>query len=225
MASCDEETENLVQNVYANEKDPDTKADEQHQQQPQSVVDGVPLHPPPAASPPAATRASWSTGLFSCLGNNDDFCSSDLEVCVLGSCAPCLLFGSNMERLYPESGSTFLNHSLSYTGLLFLGNVIFGCNALAPCFSYVGRSEMRRQFQLMGTGEGLARSCGCSGSFLESEHRECIDSVGDLATHYLCHPCALCQEGREIRRRRPHPGLFRPFLAMYAPPEQQIMEP
>jgi hypothetical protein len=29
----------------------------------------------------AIPRESWSSGILSCLGRNDEFCSSDLEVC------------------------------------------------------------------------------------------------------------------------------------------------
>ena len=32
----------------------------------------------PVAAPP---WESWDTGVLSCLGRNDDFCSSDIEVC------------------------------------------------------------------------------------------------------------------------------------------------
>lgn len=48
----------------------------------QWAADGVPV----AAIPGSAVgepllRDQWDSGLFSCLGHNDEFCSSDLEVC------------------------------------------------------------------------------------------------------------------------------------------------
>jgi hypothetical protein len=44
-------------------------------------ADGVPVvMGEPVAAPP---RETWDTGLLSCLGRNDQFCSSDVEVCKL----------------------------------------------------------------------------------------------------------------------------------------------
>lgn len=215
MAASDEQT-SLLHNIYANETDPDAKSPAQELE---SVVEGVPLHPPAA---PPAERAAWSTGLFACFGCNDEFFSSDLEVCVLGSFAPCLLYATNVERLHPSNDSSFANHCLAYTGLLCLGKFIFGWNALAPCLSFSSRSEMRSQYNIMGTGEWFSRSCGCCTSCVEGEHSEGCESGCDFATHYLCHQCALCQEGREIRRRMPHPGFFRAYTSMNAPTEQAM---
>lgn len=45
----------------------------------------------------------------------------------------------------------------------------------------------------------------------------------DFATHVCCHPCALCQEGREIRRRVPHPGFGVQPVAVMIPPGDQTM--
>lgn len=75
-----------------------------------------------------------------------------------------------------------------------------------------------------GSCEALNRSCGCCGSFLEDEvQREQCESVCDLATHVFCHVCALCQEGRELRRRAPHPGFNAQPVLVMIPPEEQNM--
>ena len=79
---------------------------------------------------------------------------------VLGSCAPCLLYASNVERLYPTTENTFTNHFLAYSGLLCLGNLFFGFNALSPCFSYANRTEIRQRFNLMVS---IPRVCGEGG--------------------------------------------------------------
>lgn len=75
-----------------------------------------------------------------------------------------------------------------------------------------------------GNCEALHRSCGCCGSFSEDEvQREQCESACDFATHVFCHPCALCQEGRELRRRLPHPGFnAQPVLVMIPPGEQNM---
>jgi len=220
------EEQEVLLKTYANEKEPDTKnapaQEEEAEKREALVAEGVPLHSPPAGL--AASPSPWSTGLFACLGSNDEFWSSDLEVCALGLCAPCLLYASNVERLYPTTENTFTNHFLSYSGLFCLGNCVVGWNALAPCFSCFFRTDMRKKYNLMGTSECFAKSCGCGTCFAESSNRDGIEVVGDIATHYLCHACALCQEGREIRRRMPHPGFIRSYTPMNAP-TQQVMSP
>ncbi|XP_042048810.1 cell number regulator 8-like [Salvia splendens] len=181
------------------------------------TTDGLPV------SESMMERTHWDSGLFSCLGRNDQFCSSDLEVCILGSVAPCVLYGSNVERL-GSSPATFANHCLPYTGLYLMGNTIFGWNCLAPWFSYSIRTAICGKFNLEGSSEALARSRGCCGSLVEDEvRREQCETACDFATHVFCHPCALCQEGREIRRRLPHPGFnAQPVLVMIPPGEQTI---
>lgn len=66
---------------------------------------------------------------------------------ILGSVAPCVLYGSNVERLGSSPG-TFTNHCLPYSFLYMLGKSLFGGNCLAPWFSYPTRSAIRRKFNL-----------------------------------------------------------------------------
>ncbi|KAK9079297.1 hypothetical protein SSX86_000968 [Deinandra increscens subsp. villosa] len=169
-------------------------------------------------------RAQWNSGLFACLGHNDEFCSSDLEVCLLGSVAPCVVYGSNVERLGSTPG-TFANHCLPYTGLYLIGNSLFGWNCMAPWFSYPTRTAMRRRFNLQGNWEAMSKSCGgcCD---MEEDQLEEAEVACDFATHVCCHPCALCQEGREVRRRVPHPGFGAQTMAvMIAPGDQTMARP
>ncbi|KAJ6968540.1 hypothetical protein NC653_036504 [Populus alba x Populus x berolinensis] len=152
---------------------------------------------------------------------------------LLGSIAPCVLYGSNAERLGSTPG-TFATHCLSYSGLYLIGSSFFGGNCIAPCFSYPSRTAIRRKFNLeasyfpktcsRGSCEALNRSCGCCGSFVEDDlQREQCESACDFATHFFCHTCALCQEGREIRRRVLHPGFnAQPVLVMIPPGEQSM---
>ncbi|KAJ4704857.1 cell number regulator 8-like [Melia azedarach] len=186
------------------------------------TADGLPLSHGSVMGEPMG-RTQWDSSLFACLGRNDEFCSSDLEVCLLGSMAPCVLYGSNVERLASAPG-TFANHCLPYSGLYLIGNAFFGWNCLAPWFSYPSRTAIRRKFNLEGSFEALNRSCGCCGSCVEDElQREQCESSCDFATHVFCHLCALCQEGRELRRRLPHPGFnAQPVLVMIPPGEQTM---
>lgn len=186
------------------------------------TADGLPLAPGSVVGEPMR-RTPWNSSILACLGRNDDFCGSDLEVCLLGSVAPCLLYGSNAERLESSPGN-FASHCLSYTGLYLLGSSVFGGNCLAPLLSYGNRTAIRRRFNLEGSCEALHRSCGCCGCFLEDEEqREQCETACDFATHFFCHTCALCQEGREVRRRLPHPGFnAQPILVMIPPGEQSM---
>lgn len=167
-------------------------------------------------------RAQWDTGLFACLGRSDEFCSSDLEVCLLGSVAPCVVYGSNVERLESATPGTFANHCLPYTGLYLIGNSFFGWNCMAPWFSYPTRTAIRRKFNLEGNWESISKSCGgcCE---MDAEQLEQAEIACDLGTHVCCHPCALCQEGREVRRRLPHPGFGTQPLLVMIPPADQTM--
>ncbi|KAG8374251.1 hypothetical protein BUALT_Bualt11G0111900 [Buddleja alternifolia] len=191
--------------------------------------------PPPAAVPIGWTadglpvgdsmmrRSRWESGVLSCIGRNDEFYSSDLEVCLLGSMVPCVLHGSNIERLGSAPG-TFANHCLPYTALYVMGNLFFGWNCLAPWFSYPTRTTIRRKFNLEGSCEALARSHGCCGSLMEDEDQlEQCESACDFATHIFCHACALCQEAREVRRRLPHPGFTAQPVLLMIPPRGQTM--
>ncbi|KAK6140201.1 hypothetical protein DH2020_025999 [Rehmannia glutinosa] len=181
------------------------------------TADGLPV------GEPMTERSQWDSSIFSCLGRNDEFCSSDLEVCLLGSVAPCVLYGTNVERLGSNPG-TFANHCLPYTGFYLIGNTFFGWNCLAPWFSYPVRTAIRRKFNLEGSCEALTRSCPCMGSFVEDEvQREQCETACDFGTHVFCHACALCQEGREVRRRLPHPGFnAQPVLVMIPPGGQSM---
>lgn len=184
------------------------------------TADGLPLS---VMGQPIMGRAQWTSGLCSCLGRNDEFCSSDLEVCLLGTVAPCVLYGSNVERLGSAPG-TFANHCMTYTALYLLGHSFFGWNCLAPWFSYTSRTAVRRRFNLEGNCEALAGQYGCCGNCVEDEtQREQCETACDFASHIFCHRCSLCQEGREIRRRLPHPGFnAQPALFMIPPSEQAM---
>ncbi|VFR01428.1 unnamed protein product [Cuscuta campestris] len=187
------------------------------------TAEGVPVGHGVMDGEPEARRAEWDSGLCACLGRNDELCSSDLEVCLLGSVAPCVLYGSNVERIGSPPAS-FSNHCLPYAGLYVIGSLCFGWNCLAPFFAYHTRTAIRRKFNLEGSCEGLARSFGWSDVWAQDEmkHERC-ESACDLVTHVFCHVCALCQEAREVRRRLPHPGFnAQPILVMLPPVEQTM---
>ncbi|XP_077214957.1 cell number regulator 8-like [Tasmannia lanceolata] len=186
------------------------------------TADGLPLGQGSVIGEPIA-RSQWNSSIFACLGRNDEFCSSDLEVCLLGSFAPCMLYSSNVERLGSSPG-TFADHCWPYTALYLLGNSLFGWNCMAPWFSYPSRTAIRHRFNLEGSCEAFSRSCGCCGSVVEDDvQRELVESACDVTTHWFCHTCSLCQEGRELRRRLPHPGFNGRSVLVMIPPVEQSM--
>lgn len=85
--------------------------------------------------------------MFVCSGAFLPYCWSNIFVGILGSVAPCVLYGSNVERLGSSPG-TFTNHCLPYSCLYMLGEILFGGNCVAPWFSYPTRSAIRRRFNL-----------------------------------------------------------------------------
>jgi len=210
-----------IKKLYQGEMEPETK-EAQSQEGEEETSTGLPVGPGPASTDIGVPvpRTPWSTGLFQCFGTGDEHFSSDLEVCVLGFAAPCVLYGSNMERLFPNHG-LFAGHCLHYSCLYFLGSLLFNANNIAPWMSGRSRVALRHKYNL----EGYGQYCfGCSGTPGE-ESRERCDSCCDLAIHglFCLHPFALAQEGRELRRRTLHPA-FQPYVVVtMAPPVEQNM--
>lgn len=231
-AMANEEETPMLQNeeqFYTGEKAPESKHAEEKTEVKTEVkaseaVCGYPVGPDGVVvgEPVPMPRQPWSTPVLGCLGNNDEFCLSDMQVCMMGSCAPCVLYASNMELLNPGHDS-FISHCMAYTSLYAMGQFLFGAS-IAPCFSFPSRIALRQVHNLEGHGENFVKAVGCCSGSIQSElEREHWDSFCDFALHICCHRCALCQEGREIRRRTAHTGQ-RPHYYTMAAPSQQTME-
>lgn len=74
-------------------------------------------------------------------------CSIMTWVGLLGCVAPCVLYGSNAERLGNATG-TFATQCLSYAGLYLIGKAFCRVNCIAPMFSFPSRTAIRRKFNL-----------------------------------------------------------------------------
>lgn len=85
----------------------------------------------------------------------------DIFLGLLGSVAPCVLYGTNAERLSSSSGSTFASHCLTYSGLYLIGNAFFGWNCLAPFFAARNRTAMRHKFNLQASYISFLCVCVC----------------------------------------------------------------
>eukprot|EP00245_Coleochaete_scutata_P000392 TRINITY_DN10501_c0_g1_i1.p2 TRINITY_DN10501_c0_g1~~TRINITY_DN10501_c0_g1_i1.p2 ORF type:complete len:164 (-),score=10.69 TRINITY_DN10501_c0_g1_i1:888-1379(-) len=133
------------------------------------------------ASPPGRGPQQFSTGLYDCC--------DDPGACCFGLLCPCVMFGQNVERLTGRAcvGPCLL-HCILGGGLAavlalvpFIGPAAYWINCVS-CYACGHRSDLRDKYDL------LAEPCG------------------DCVVHFCCHPCAICQEYRELKVRPPLTG-------------------
>ncbi|CAI5985562.1 unnamed protein product [Closterium sp. NIES-64] len=118
----------------------------------------------------------------------------------LGCFCPCVLFGQNVQRLHgrqcfgPCVMHCLLGGCIVLAAYSTLGPAAFWCTPIS-CYACNYRSELRAKYHLKA------------------------EPAGDCPTHFLCHPCALCQEHRELQSRPKPSGLdFYEFPVSAAPP-------
>ncbi|XVF76481.1 hypothetical protein PTKIN_Ptkin13bG0269700 [Pterospermum kingtungense] len=162
-------------------------------------------------------RSQWNSSLFACLGRNDEFCSSDIEVCLIGSVAPCVLYGSNLEIL---GSRTFATPCLAYLGLCLIGNYYFGWNCYAAGFACPIRTAIRRKFNLEASKSHLS---SCVTFLSRATVRHLIGHVADAVEAAWKMRSIVNGEGRELRRKLPHPGFNGPPVPAMIPPGEQTM--
>ncbi|GAQ84589.1 hypothetical protein KFL_001960060 [Klebsormidium nitens] len=128
-----------------------------------------------------AEPQEWSTGLFDCC--------LDVPTCLLGALCPCVLYGQT-HRLV--TGRSCMTSALAQFFAVLGGALLGGCFlchwGYAPCAAAPLRSVIRGKYGLAATGPFELAS--------EAEGR-----LADCFVHYWCHPCALCQEYREVKFR------------------------
>lgn len=198
--------------LYKDEREPETK---EQVAAATNVVEGIPYQRPVTlSSADLVPREHWRTGLFNCCYTSPDLVESDCNVFMLGWFAPCVLYGSTRERLNPKE---FNRACCLYNGLYFLSVLVVQGNCLAPLMSCTTRTAIRHRFNL----EGNVPKEGCC-CITSPEKRERLELCADCCLHFWCHPCALCQEAREVRRRCPYPA---PVVApnFTVPPQVQVM--
>ncbi|XP_017407871.1 protein PLANT CADMIUM RESISTANCE 10 isoform X2 [Vigna angularis] len=141
------------------------------------------------------------------IGERSFRCEEELVGCI-GCLCPCFLFGKNAEIL---GSGTFLGSCVTHfilwsvvntaccllTDGLFLG--LPGC--LVSCYACGYRKALRSKYNLPEA------------------------PCGDFVTHFCCHPCAICQEYREICERSGDSQSTNLKLAVVTAPPIQTMQP
>ncbi|KAH1223227.1 Protein PLANT CADMIUM RESISTANCE 10 [Glycine max] len=166
-------------------------------------------------------QAQWSSGICACC--------DDMQSCI-GCLCPCFLFGKNADFLGSGTflGSCvthFILWSVVNTACCLLTDGLFwglpGCLVscyacgyrkalrskynlpvmlLQLCFALTLYSKVKEQFLDYEEGRFLLK-CFWYCETLLNEHSPKEAPCGDFVTHFCCHPCAICQEYREIRER------------------------
>lgn len=139
--------------------------------------------------------SDWSSSIFGCF--------SDMPICCKGLWCPCDLYGHNLENTGNDSSKAgCLTHCLlgSWYGCplhFILGPLAywFTCD---PCLGARHRRLLRFKYGL--------------------KEKPC----GDCCTHCWCHPCALCQEARQLKYGPPPGSVGLPVST--APPGGMIVD-
>lgn len=142
---------------------------------------------------PTTRSAEWSSGICACF--------DDMPSCCVGVFCPCFLFGKNAESLGSGTlAGSCMTHFILWgvvNGLCCLlteGALLGIPGTVVACYACGYRKALRAKYNL--------------------QEAPC----GDLTTHIFCHPCAICQEYREIRERGGSSGSSLQLPAVSAPP-------
>ena len=121
----------------------------------------------------------------------------DYDILMYGiACHPCL-FGENSAHVIEHPSC--ISHTMAYLGLMFSSNWlgIYISECISPGSQIIAF-----------TSSSLCSSCmiGTYGGEMRTKlrHRYGIDGDKnqDFLVHFLCSPCATCQEAQEIRLRK-----------------------
>ncbi|GLT59561.1 hypothetical protein SLA2020_323730 [Shorea laevis] len=154
----------------------------------------LPFPAHPASPQDGAVQSQWSSGICACC--------DDMQSCCIGLFCPCFLFGKNAEFLGSGTliGSCMTHFILwgfinSLCCILTEGFLLGLPGCFVACYACGYRKALRAKYNL--------------------QEAPC----GDFATHFFCHPCAICQEYREIRERA---GDTNNLAVVTAPPVQTM---
>ncbi|CAI5463676.1 unnamed protein product [Closterium sp. Yama58-4] len=152
----------------------------------------------------------WSTGIFACF--------KDQRSCIQGLFCPCVLFGKNVEALRDDIpwSAACACHVLCIEGGVALGSALLCCPAyitVDPQTLFLLGETLFFCWWMCGIYTGLFRQ------ELQKKYHLKNAPCDPCCVHCILHPCALCQEHREMVIRLP---VLDEGVSLNPPPQQEM---
>ncbi|CAI5505482.1 unnamed protein product [Closterium sp. Naga37s-1] len=152
----------------------------------------------------------WSTGIFACF--------KDQRSCIQGLFCPCVLFGKNVEAIRDDIpwSAACACHVLCIEGGVALGTALLCCPAyitLDPQTLFLLGETLFFSWWMCGIYTGLFRQ------ELQKKYHLKNAPCDPCCVHCILHPCALCQEHREMVIRLP---ALDEGVSLNPPPQQEM---
>lgn len=103
-------------------------------------------------------------------------CFADCGICCKTLWCPCLTYQEIRDAMYGGHSPDGNLSALLYVLVCLLTGFEF-------IFGFLNRADMRKKY-------GLETQCFC-----------CRGACAECCLHFCCHPCAMCQEAREMKNR------------------------
>ncbi|KAB5578203.1 DUF614 domain-containing protein [Coniochaeta sp. 2T2.1] len=131
-----------------------------YEQQPQQQAQMQPNYAPADS----VHSQEWQNGLMSC---------GPCDLCLLGTCLPCVLLGKTSERMRDPSMRSY--ETCNSDCMIMCGITYFTC--CGWIYGMIKRGEIRERYGIKGSGSG------------------------DCCTSFWCSCCALIQQEKEVKGR------------------------
>ncbi|CAI7736199.1 unnamed protein product [Closterium sp. NIES-53] len=152
----------------------------------------------------------WSTGIFACF--------KDQRSCIQGLFCPCVLFGKNVEAIRDDIpwSAACACHVMCIEGGVALGTALLCCPAyitVDPQTLFLLGETLFFAWWMCGIYTGLFRQ------ELQKKYHLKNAPCDPCCVHCILHPCALCQEHREMVIRLP---ALDEGVSLNPPPQQEM---
>eukprot|EP00850_Spirogloea_muscicola_P006770 SM000032S12154 [mRNA] locus=s32:902526:904009:+ [translate_table: standard] len=168
----------------------------------------------------APTNEPWTTGIFGC--------AEDPESCRTGLFCPCILFGKNLEEqkdipwttpcivhgVFVEGGLALAALTAAFSGSMdpstafLIGEGLLFAWWMCGVYTGLFRQELQRKYHLSlllsavryAAAEMTVACCFCMASLFMGQLEQ-NTPCDPCMVHCVLHPCAVCQEHREMKSR------------------------